>query len=274
MLIEAGFDVAFECPAPTPMILQLSIHPSRDADLLTPDRIASDPPLPMRSYFDLFGNRVTRVEVPAGLVAFSDRFVIQDSGAPDETPPDVRTMPIADLPDDVLLFLVSSRYCDSDKLADFAWSQFGKLSGGAWCVRAISDFVHAKIRFNYMDARSTRCASDSMQEGIGVCRDFAHLAIALCRCMNIPARYCTGYLGDIGVPADVNPGDFSAWAEVFLDGRWWTMDARHNHPRIGRIVMGRGRDAADVAMSTAFGVANLKRFVVVTDEKNAQASNQ
>jgi transglutaminase-like putative cysteine protease len=202
------------------------------------------------------------VEVPAGLVTFSNRFVIHDSGEPDETAPEVRTTPIAGLPDDTLLFLVSSRYCDSDKLADFAWSRFGNLSGGAACVRAISDFVHAKIRFNYMDARSTRAV-----EGIGVCRDFAHLAIALCRCMNIPARYCTGYLGDIGVPPDVNPGDFSAWGEVFLDGRWYTMDARHNHPRIGRIVMGRGRDAADVAMSTAFGVAHLVRFVVVTQEQ-------
>ena len=267
MLIEAGFDIAFECPALTPMLLQLNVHPSRDADLLTPDRIVSDPPVPMRNYLDLFGNRVTRLEVPAGLVTFSDRFVIADPGLPDETPPDVGTTPIAQLPDEALLFLVSSRYCDSDKLADFAWSRFGNLSGGARVVQAISDFVHGKIRFNYMDARSTRAASDSMHEGIGVCRDFAHLAIALCRCMNIPARYCTGYLGDIGVPPDVNPGDFSGWAEVFLDGRWWTMDARHNHPRIGRIVMGRGRDAADVAMSTAFGVANLKRFVVVTDEK-------
>src|SRR5271167_3146035 len=144
MLIEAGFDVAFECPAATPMILQLSIHPSRDADLLTLDRIASDPPLPMRSYLDLFGNRVTRVEVPAGLVTFSDRFVIQDSGEPDETPPDVRTTPIADLPDATLLFLLASRYCDSDKLADFAWSQFGKLSG-TLCVRASSDFFHGKF---------------------------------------------------------------------------------------------------------------------------------
>ena len=179
----------------------------------------------------------------------------------------MRTTPIADLADETLLFLGPSRYCDSDKLADFAWSRFGKLSGGASVVQAISDFVHAKIRFSYADARSTRCASDSMHEGVGVCRDFAHLAIALCRCMNIPARYCTGYLGDIGVPPDVNPGDFSAWGEVYLDGRWWTMDARHNHARIGRIVMGRGRDAADVAMSTAFGVAELKRFVVVTDEK-------
>src|SRR5271166_412907 len=208
MLIEAGFDIAFDCPAQTPMLLQLNIHPSRDADLLTPDRIASDPPLPMRDYLDLFGNRVTRVEVPAGPVTFSNRFVIQDSGEPDETLPDVRTTPIADLPDDALLFLVSSRYCDSDKLADFAWSRFGKRSGGAWCVRAISHFVHAKIRFNYMDARSTRAASDSMHEGIGVCRDFAHLAIALCRCMNIPARYCTGYLGDIGVPPVPDPMDF------------------------------------------------------------------
>ena len=179
----------------------------------------------------------------------------------------MRTTPIADLPDDALLFLVSSRYCDSDKLADFAWSHFGKLSGGTRCVQAICDFVHAKIRFSYADARSTRCASNSMHEGIGVCRDFAHLAIALCRCMNIPARYCTGYLGDIGVPVDINPMDFSAWFEVFLAGRWYTMDARHNHPRIGHIVMGRGRDAADVAMSTAFGVANLVRFVVVTQEQ-------
>ena len=199
MLIEAGFDIAFECPAQTPMLLQLKVHPSRDADLLT--RIASDQPLAMRDYLDLFGNPVTRVEVPAGLVTFSNRFVIHDSGELDEAPPDVRTTPIADLLDDVLLFLVPSRYCDNDKLADFAWSRFGKLSGDTRVVQAISDFVHAKIRFSYADARSTRCASDSMHEGIGVCRDFAHLAIALCRCMNIPARYCTGDLGDIGPSA-------------------------------------------------------------------------
>jgi transglutaminase-like putative cysteine protease len=224
----------------------------------------------MRCYIDHFGNRVTRVEVPAGLVAFSNRFVIRDSGEPDETPPCTETTPIAALPDDVLLFLVSSRYCDSDKLADFAWARFGKMFGSSQRVHAICDFVHAKIRFSYPDASPTRCASDSMREGVGVCRDFAHLAIALCRCMNIPARYCTGYLGDIGVPVDINPMDFSAWAEVFLDGRWYTIDARHNHPRIGRIVMGRGRDAADVAMSTAFGVANLARFEVVTQEQVQQ----
>jgi transglutaminase-like putative cysteine protease len=267
MLIRAGFDIAFQCPAQTSMLLQVNIHPSREADLRSPDVIASDPRLAMSDYLDHFGNRVTRVEVPPGLVTFSNRFTIYDSGEPDETPPDTPLTPIGGLPDDVLLFLVSSRYCDSDKLADFAWSRFGGIAGGYRRVRAICDFVHSKIRFSYPDARATRCASDSMQEGIGVCRDFAHLAVALCRCMNIPARYCTGYLGDIGVPIDINPADFSAWFEVFLDGRWYTMDARHNHPRIGRIVMGRGRDAADVAISTAFGVANLVRFEVVTDEQ-------
>ena len=271
MLIQAGFDITFQCPAPTPMLLQLNVHPSRAQDLRSPDIIASDPALPMRSYIDLFGNRVTRVVAPAGLVTFSTRFTIFDSGLPDETPPDRDMTPIADIPDDVLLYLASSRYCDSDKLADFAWAEFGGISGGYGRVQAICDFVHAKIRFSYPDARPTRCASDSMQEGIGVCRDFAHLAIALCRCMNIPARYCAGYLGDIGVPVDVNPMDFSGWAEFFLDGRWYTMDARHNFPRIGRIVMGRGRDAADVPISTAFGVARLARFSVVTDEAPASA---
>ena len=195
MLIEAGYDIAFQCPAQTPMLLQLNVHPSRDADLLSPDTIKSDPPLLMRSYIDHFGNRVTRVEVPAGLVTFSDRFVIHDSGQPDEPLPNTEMTPIADLPDDVLLFLLQSRYCDSDKLADFAWAQFGTISGGSERVQAICDFVHGKIRFSYPNARPTRSAADSMDEGIGVCRDFAHLAIALCRCMNIPARYCTGYLG-------------------------------------------------------------------------------
>jgi transglutaminase-like putative cysteine protease len=219
MLIEAGFDIAFECPAQTPMLLQLSIHPSRDADLLTPDKINCDPILATRSYIDHFGNRVTRVEVPGGFVVFSNRFVIHDSGQPEDTPPDVDMTPIADLPDDVLLFLLQSRYCDSDKLADFAWSNFGMILGGRQRVQAICDFVHAKIRFSYPDARPTRSASDSIHEGIGVCRDFAHLAIALCRCMNIPARYCTGYLGDIGVPVDPNPmisapGLRPSWTDV------------------------------------------------------------
>jgi transglutaminase-like putative cysteine protease len=232
----------------------------------------SDPPLAKGAYLDHFGNRVTRVDAPPGLVTFSNRFVIHDSGGPDETPPDTPATPIARLPDEVLVFLVSSRYCDSDNLSNFAWSMFGGLTGGYQRVQAICDYVHGKIRFSYPDARSNRSASDCMREGVGVCRDFAHLAVALCRCMNIPARYCTGYLGDIGVPIDPAPMDFSAWFEVFLDGRWFTFDARHNHPRIGRIVMARGRDAADVAISIAFGNAILTRFEVVTLEERATAA--
>jgi transglutaminase-like putative cysteine protease len=271
MLIEAGFDIAFDCPAQTPMLLQLNVHPSREPDLLTPDRIHSDPVVHLGAYVDLFGNRVTRLEVPPGRVTFSNRFTIADSGDAEPTPPDSGLTPISALPDAALLYLTSSRYCDSDKLSDFAWAHFGKIAGGAARVKAICDFVHAKIRFSYPDARLTRCASDSLEEGVGVCRDFAHLAIALCRCMNVPARYATGYLGDIGVPADPAPMDFSAWFEAFLEGKWYTFDARHNHPRIGRVVMGYGRDAADVPLTTAFGVATLARFEVVTRELNPAA---
>ncbi|PPQ38752.1 Transglutaminase-like enzyme, putative cysteine protease [Rhodoblastus acidophilus] len=270
MLIEAGFDIAFDCPAQTPMLLQLNVHPSREPDLLTPDRIRSDPAVPQSAYVDLFGNRVTRLEVPPGRITFSNRFTIADSGEADPTPPDGALTPISALPDAVLLYLTSSRYCDSDKLSDFAWSHFGKVAGGARRVQAICDFVHDKIRFSYPDARPTRCASDSLDEGVGVCRDFAHLAIALCRCMNIPARYATGYLGDIGVPPDPAPMDFSAWFEAFLEGRWYTFDARHNQPRIGRVAMGYGRDAADVPLTTAFGVATLVRFEVVTRASSQQ----
>jgi transglutaminase-like putative cysteine protease len=266
MLIEAGFDITFQCPAQTPMLLQLNIHPSRTGDLRSPDIIYSNPNLAMRAYLDHFGNRVTRVDVPPGFVTFHNRFTIHDSGFPDEIPPEADVTPIVHLPDEVLLYLVSSRYCDSDNLSDFAWSRFGSITTGYGRVKAICDFVHSHIRFSYPDARSTRTAGDAMREGIGVCRDFAHLAVALCRCMNVPARYCTGYLGDIGVPIDVNPMDFSAWFEVFIGGRWYTMDARHNHPRIGRIVMCRGRDAADVAITTAFGTANLTKFEVTTNE--------
>ena len=209
---------------------------------------------------------MTRLEAPAGLITFENRFKIYDSGQPDEIPPSRELTPIPSLPDEVLLYLVASRYCDSDALANFAWSKFQNISGGYARVQAICDYVHQHIRFSYPEASPTRSASDAMRERVGVCRDFAHLSIALCRAMNVPARYCTGYLGDIGVPVDPNPMDFSAWFEVFLDGRWYTMDARHNHPRIGRIVMCRGRDAADVAISTAFGTATLAHFEVVTDE--------
>jgi transglutaminase-like putative cysteine protease len=269
MIIQAGFKISFQCPNPTPMLLQLNVHPSRSNDLQSQDMVQSDPPLPMHFYFDFYRNQVTRTEVPPGLITFHNRFQIYDSGLPDEVPPDTALTPIPALPDEVLLYLVSSRYCDSDSLANFAWSKFGHIMGGYARVKAICDFVHDHIRFSYPEASPTRSANDALREGVGVCRDFAHLAIALCRCMNIPARYATGYLGDIGVPIDPNPMDFSAWFEAFLDGRWYTMDARHNHPRIGRVVMGRGRDAADVAITTAFGTANLVHFEVITDEISA-----
>jgi transglutaminase-like putative cysteine protease len=271
MIIRAGFRISFQCAAPTPMLLQLNVHPSRDADLLSPDIVRAQPSVPMGSYLDLFGNRVTRLDVPPGAVTFTNDFTIRDSGLPDEAPQDAPLAPINALPSEVLVFLLASRYCDSDSLADFAWSQFRGIGGGARLVQTICDFVHGRIRFDYALANPKRVASDGLRERVGVCRDFAHLAIALCRAMNVPARYCTGYLGDIGVPPDPAPMDFSAWFEVFLNGRWYSFDARHNMPRIGRIVMGRGRDAADVALSTTFGQAPLLHFEVTTLEEAAQA---
>ncbi len=271
MIIRAGYRIAFECASATPMLLHLNVHPSRASDLMSPDVVRATPNLATRAYHDLFGNRVTRVEAPAGLVTFHNDFTIRDSGMPDEAPLDAPLTPIAKLPSAVLVFLVASRYCDSDNLSDFAWSQFAGIGGGATLVRAICDFVHNRIRFDYATANPRRTASDGLREGVGVCRDFAHLAVTLCRAMNVPARYCTGYLGDIGVPPDPAPMDFSAWFEVFLSGAWYTFDARHNAPRIGRVVMARGRDAADVAISTAFGQPLLSGFEVTTYEQ-AQAA--
>ncbi len=269
MLIRAGFDIGFECPAETSMLLQLNIHPSRQNDLRSPDIVTSQPYLAMGAYLDMFGNRVTRVDVPAGNVTFSNSFVIYDSGKPEEVPYDAPLGTVARLPHEALLYLIPSRYCESDKLSNFAWSNFGGIMGGYGRVKAICDFVHGHIQFDYKRASPLRGAADALQERVGVCRDFAHLAVALCRSMNVPARYCTGYLGDFGVPIDPNPMDFSAWFEVFLEGRWYTMDARHNFPRIGRVLMARGRDAADVAISTAFGTARLLRFDVTTLEEPA-----
>jgi transglutaminase-like putative cysteine protease len=195
----------------------------------------------------------------------TNEFLIADCGLPDAVEPQASQLPIGELPDDVLVYLLGSRYCDTQKLLDLAWSLFGGTTPGWARVQAICDYVHNRISFGYQHARCDRTAAESHEERVGVCRDFAHLAVALCRCMNIPARYCTGYLGDIGVPVDPAPMDFSAWFEVYLDGRWFTFDARHNHPRIGRIVIARGRDAADVAISTSFGTAQLSKFVVITE---------
>ncbi len=266
MKIEAGYDIAFNFAQEVPIVLMLSVHPSRQLDLLTEHRIELSPAVTSRDYLDAFGNVCTRLVAPPGLLEVRNRFVIADSGMPDEIAPEAVQWEIDRLPDEALVYLLGSRYCDSQRLSDLAWSLFSNVRGGWQRAQAICDYVQNRLEFGYHHARGDRTAAEGHEERIGVCRDFAHLAVTLCRCMNIPARYCTGYLGDIGVPRDPAPMDFSAWFEVFLDGRWYTFDARHNHPRIGRIVIARGRDAADVAISTTFGPAQLVRFSVQTEE--------
>ncbi len=272
MKIHAGYDLAFQCIQDLPMVLMLSVHPSRRKDLLTDHVIRTLPRVRTREYLDGFGNICTRLVAPAGLIQIRNEFVIKDSGRPDAAALDAPQVALQELPDETLVYLLGSRYCDTQKLTDLAWTMFGAIEGGWARVEAICDYVHNRIQFGYHFARNDRTALEAHEERIGVCRDFAHLAVALCRCVNMPARYCTGYLGDIGVPPDPAPMDFSAWFEVYLGGRWYTFDARHNHPRIGRILIARGRDAADVAISTTFGPAQLVRFTVIT--KEVPESNQ
>ena len=267
MKIRCGFTLSYECPAPTPVLLLLNLRPERAKDLLEPEVLVSDPPLPSRQHLDSFGNRMTRILLPRGVTTISADFRVADSGLADEVSPGAAQHPVDALPDDVLPFLLPSRYCETEHLMDTAWAEFGQVEPGWERVQAIVDYTHAHLKFGYPHARATRTAFEAHQERLGVCRDFAHLAVALCRCMNIPARYATGYLGDIGVAPIDAAMDFSAWFEVYLGGRWRTFDARHNRPRIGRIVMAYGRDATDVALSTAFGSARLIRFEVTTLEE-------
>ena len=266
MQIKAGFEIAYECAQPTPMMLLLSPHPSRLRDVEGRHVIRFDPPIRSSEYEDGFGNTCTRILAPAGRLVMSSDFIVCDSGEPDPATPSAEQHPVEDLPDDALVFLLGSRYCDTDRLLDTAWSLFGGTPPGWGRVQAICDYAHERITFGYEHADSSRTAWDAHAGRLGVCRDFAHLAVTLCRCMNIPARYCTGYLGDIGVPPADAPMDFSAWFEVYLGGRWHTFDARHNTPRIGRVLMARGRDATDVALSTTFGSCSLAGFLVKTDE--------
>ncbi|MFH1557904.1 MAG: transglutaminase family protein [Pseudomonadota bacterium] len=266
MKIHAGYRIAYDCPQPTPMILTLSVHPSRVGDLLNPDRAMFDPPIPANTYHDIFGNFCHVINAPAGRLTMYTDFTILDAGEADICAPHAQQHALSDLPVDVLLYLLGSRYCETDRLSDIAWSLFGHVPKGWPLVSAICDFVHQRITFGYVHARPTKTAFDAYNEQCGVCRDFAHLAVALCRCMNLPARYCTGYLGDIGVPPDGSAMDFSAWFEVYLGDRWYTFDARHNKPRVGRILMARGRDATDVAIVTSFGPCTLASFQVIADE--------
>jgi transglutaminase-like putative cysteine protease len=270
MRIRAGYRLGFETFGPTPMNFLLSIRPERQRDLLTPESIRLDPFIPARQELDAFGNIVTRIFAPGGRFEVSADFLIADTGRPDDYAPSASEIPVSDLPSEVLPFLLGSRYCETDKVSQLAWNLFGSSARGWHRVQKVVDYVHNRLRFDYQQANATRSAAESNAQQVGVCRDFAHLAITFCRCMNIPARYATGYLGDIGVPLDPAPMDFSAWFEVYLIGpegpRWYTFEARHNHPRIGRIVMARGRDAMDCALSTSFGTALLREFKVQTDE--------
>ena len=266
MLIRAGYEIALECNFETPLIALLSVHPSRAPDLRTPAVISSNGQAPLFANVDEFGNLRSRTVAPAGILKLATDFVIEDSGMPDEVAPWAAEVPIAQLPEDAVSFLLGSRYCETDRLSALAWSLFGSTPRGWGRVQAIVDYVHNHLTFGYPHARDTRTAWEGHQERVGVCRDFAHLAIALCRCMNIPARYATGYLGDIGVPVSEAPMDFSAWFEVYLGGRWFTFDARHNTPRIGRILVARGRDAADCAITTSFGQTKLVQFKIITEE--------
>jgi transglutaminase-like putative cysteine protease len=266
MKIHVGYDLVYECVQPTPMIFMLNVHPSRAADLLTADRMRITPLRSINSYLDAFGNKCVRLLAPVGEIRVAGDAIVADSGEPDHVDIGAEEHLVADLPQDALVFLLGSRYCQTDRLMQTAWNLFGNTPRGWPRVQAICDFVHNRLRFGYEHAAPMRGAVEALAQGRGVCRDFAHLAVTLCRCMNIPARYCTGYLGDIGVPPEPTPMDFSAWFEVYVGGRWHTFDARHNTPRIGRILIARGRDAADVAISTTFGANTLKRFDVRTDE--------
>lgn len=271
MLIRAGYDIVFEYPISTPVLAMLYIHPSRVASLRRPESLVVEPRVRIDDYTDGFGNHCGRLVVPAGEIRFWNDVVVEDSGEPDRQNTSARQHEIRELPDDVLRYLLPSRYCEVDRMLDIAWQLFGPGPTGWARVQAVCDFVNQHIRFDYLRARSTRTAYEAFQERVGVCRDFTHLAITLCRCFNIPARYCTGYLGDIGVPPSDDPMDFSAWFEAYLDGQWHTFDARNNAPRIGRILMARGRDAADVALLTSFGLSRLVRFEVWTDEVGQEA---
>lgn len=266
MKLRIGYELTYDFPQATPMILMLNVHHSRVSDLLAPDHVIVTPSVPLSGYRDGFGNWCTRLVAPAGVMKISADSMISDSGARDPTVSGAQQVPVESLPEEAIVFLLASRFCDSDAMLDLAWSLFGGKATGWARVQAICDFAHQHIAFGYQHARVTRTALDAYKERQGVCRDYAHLAIAFCRALNIPARYCTGYLGDVGTPPPYPPGDFAAWFEAYLGGQWHTFDPRNNEPRIGRVLIARGRDAADVAITTTFGPNTLTSFRVWTDE--------
>ena len=266
MKIHVGFRLTYECKGWTPMVFMLNVHPSRATDLLAPDWLRLTPSRSITPYIDGFGNKCVRVLAPPGDLRVAGDTTVSDSGMPDRAHAGAEQHAVADLPHETLVYLLGSRYCETDLMMEKAWELFGRVPSGWRKVQTICDFVHRHISFGYQHADPIRGATQAFIDQRGVCRDFAHLAITFCRCLNIPARYCTGYLGDIGVPPDPSPMDFSAWFEAFIGGQWYTFDARHNIPRVGRVLIARGRDAADVAISTTFGETSLKSFSVTTRE--------
>jgi transglutaminase-like putative cysteine protease len=265
MQLRIGYELIFSFPQPTPMILVLNVHDSRASDIVVPDRLTVEPFIPVKEYRDAFGNRCQRLLAPSGRLRLTADGVIKDNGI-DEIVPEAGQDTVQDLPEDVLVFLLGSRYCETDLLSQTAWQLFGCTPPGYRRVQAICNYVHNHITFDYQNARPTRSAAEAFHERTGVCRDYAHLAIAFCRSMNIPARYCTGYLGDVGTAPPFPPGDFAAWFEAWIGGRWHIFDPRNNVPRMSRVLMARGRDASDVAMATTFGPNMLEGFKVWTDE--------
>jgi transglutaminase-like putative cysteine protease len=264
--IRLGYDIGYQFEQQTPMIVTLNVHYSRSSDLEGPDTMITSPSVPYVSYRDGFGNWCNRVVAPAGAFTICADTVVQDDGRPDVVPAWTQQLPVQDLPQETLVYLLASRYCETDRLGEVAWELFGRTEKGWPLVQAISTFVHQHLVFDYASARPTKTALEAFEEGRGVCRDFAHLGVAFCRAMNIPSRYCTGYLGDIAVPPSADPMDFSGWFEVYLSGGWHTVDPRNLVPRVGRVLIARGRDAADVAITTTFGPNILTHFRVWTDE--------
>lgn len=269
MQIRVGYELVYECPQPTPMILTLNVHFTRVSDLVTPDHITTRPTSPISGYRDGFGNWCSRIVAPPGDIRISTEALVNDSGLPDAVDPSAWQHAVENLPAETLVFLLGSRYCETDRLSETAWQLFGQTPPGWPRVRMICDFVHHHIAFGYQYARASKTALEAFNEGNGVCRDYTHLAIAFCRCMNIPARYCTGYLPDINVPAS-GPMDFAAWFEAYVGGCWHVFDPRNNVPLIGRVLIAQGRDAADVPISNAFGPNVLKSFTVWADEERVQ----
>jgi transglutaminase-like putative cysteine protease len=266
MLIRLGFDIQFQVSSTIAMVTVLNVHPSRTQDLLEPDELQTEPEIPITQYVDSFGNRCARLVVPPGLLRLKNSTLIRAADTPDVVNLSAQELPVYDLPNEALVHLLNSRYCEVDRFSKIAFELFGHLPPGWARVQGICDWVHNNVEFNYQFARPTKTALDVYTERVGVCRDYQHLAITFCRALNIPARYASGYLGDIGVPLRL-PMDFSAWFEVYLDNTWWTFDARNNIPRLGRVLMATGRDASDVAMTTSFGRAELRNFFVVSEEE-------